>query len=41
MEGIEKVESYEWDDIFIEDSFVKDGSDGEDEFDDIENSESI
>lgn len=42
MEGIEKVENYEWDDIFIEDSFVKVMEDGEDEeLEGIENSESV
>ena len=42
MDGIEKIETYEYDDIFIEDSFVKVMEDEEDdELDELENSESV
>ena len=42
MSGIQKVESYEWDETFIDDSFVN-ANEGEsdDELGEIENSESI
>ena len=40
MDGIKKVESYEWEDILIDDSYVNDNDD-EDDLNEIENSESV